>query len=230
MRPRTPVRSIRGFVLIVYCAALLPFVTVHAEPDFEGSWLIDEKLSDDPRKAFKGKLKKISYPTPRPPKRADKEDTTYDRTQDNYWDTVREGKERSSIKDLRRLGTVYPLVKNSRFDIARHIDGYEIVYDGELPRNVIPNPEGRVFSASGDELVVDTLGHTLSYWDGQVLVLESDPPTGGKVIERLEIKGNPRQLHHSIKLRMRILKEPVELKRVFQSADTSAHDHAFTAH
>ena len=211
---------------VLWCTVLFIGI-VHAEPTFEGSWLVDKKLSDDPQKAFKGKLRKIGYETPTASKRADGEETALDRTQDNYWDMVRDGKESSSIKDLRRLGTAYPLVKNSRFDISRHTDGYEIVYDGELPRTVVPSANGRVYSASGDELVVDTLGHTLSYWDGQVLVLDCDPPTGGKVIERLELQDNPRQLNYSIKIRMNILKEPVELKRVFRPADTSALDPSF---
>ena len=224
-----PVTSLLRSALTVLCSTVLIFSTVYAEPTFEGSWLVDKKLSDDPKKVFKGKIRKIGLPTPTASKRADKDEAAMDRTQERYWDTVREGKEGSSIKDLRRLGTAYPLVKNSRFDISRHSEGYEIVYDSELPRTVIPNPGGRIFSAKGDELVVDTLGHTLSYWEGQVLVLESDPPSGGKVVERLEVQDNPRQLNYSIKIRMKILKEPVELKRVFRPADTSALDPSFIA-
>ncbi len=226
---KASVTSTFRFLLPAIFAALLLAGAARGEPVIEGSWLIDEKLSDDPKKAFKGKLRKSAHPTPSSPAKASGGGTVYDRTQANYWGTVSKGNEGSSIKDLRRLGTAYPLVKNRRFDIARDNDVYEIVYDGELPRMVIPNPNGRVFSASGDELVVDTLGHTLSYWEGQVLVIESDPPAGGKVIERLDVQDSPRQLNYSIKIRMKILKEPVEIKRVFQPADTSALNHAFTA-
>ena len=210
------------------CVTLIYIGGALAEPAIEGSWQLDEKLSDDPKKVFKGKLRKSSSPTPGSAKVAAADDTSFERTQQEYWALVKDGNERGSIKDLRRLGTAYPLVKNSHFDISRYSDGYEIVYDQDLPRTVIPNPAGRVFTASGDELVVDTMGHTLTYWDGQVLVIESDPPTGGKVIERLEVQGSPRQLHYSIKIRLRVLKEPVELKRVFQPTGTSALEHSFT--
>ena len=98
----------------------------------------------------------------------------------------------------------------------------EILYDGVLPRSIKPNPGGRVFSASGEELVADTLGHTLAYWEGDTLILETDPPNGGKVIEKITVKNNPRQLLYQIKLQMRILKEPVEIKRVFEPA-TETH-------
>ena len=206
----------------ILAVLLLAAGVAHAEPAIEGSWVIDEELSDDTKKAFSGKLRKKGFPTPRPPVRKGEEKGPYYDTQSAYWDTVREGKERSSLKNLRRLGAVYPLVKAGRFDIARLEDGYEILYDGELPRSIKPNPGGRVFSASGEELVADTLGHTLAYWESDTLILETDPPSGGKVIEKITVKNNPRQLLYQITLQMRILKEPVEIKRVFEPA-TETH-------
>ena len=70
--------------------------------------------------------------------------------------------------------------------------------------------------------MADTLGHTLAYWESGTLILETDPPNGGKVIEKITVKSNPRQLLYQIKLEMRILKEPVEIKRVFEPA-TETH-------
>lgn len=211
--------ALRIRLLIILCIVILGCLCVcglvFAEPTLEGTWVLNKKLSDDPKKVFKKKLRKRSYPTPVARKSDNHKDRTFERIQDNYWSAVREGKEASSIKDLRRLGTAYPLVKNKRFDITRRPKAYDFLYDGELPREVRPNPAGRVYSASGDELVVDTLGHTLSYWEGQVLVLEGDPPTGGKIIERFAIEEDPLRLTYSITIRMNILKEPVELRRVY---------------
>ena len=89
-----------------------------------------------------------------------------------------------------------------------------VTYDEEISRNVRPNPEGRVFSASGDELVSDTFGHTLAYWQNKTLVLETDPPHGGQIVEKFALNGE-QQLTYSIRLNMRVLKERSELRLVF---------------
>jgi hypothetical protein len=68
-----------------------------------------------------------------------------------------------------------------------HIDGYGDValsYDGKLTRYLAPNPAGRVFSASGKELVGDEFGRSLSYWDDAVLVVETITAWGVAVVER----------------------------------------------
>ncbi len=70
---------------------------------------------------------------------------------------------------------------------ALHIDGYgdvAVTYDGKITRYLAPNPDGRVFSASGKELVGDEFGLTLSYWDDAVLVVETTTPWGVKLVER----------------------------------------------
>ena len=70
---------------------------------------------------------------------------------------------------------------------ALHIDGYgdvAVTYDGKITRYLAPHPDGRVFSASGKELVGDEFGLTLSYWDDTVLVVETTTPWGVKLVER----------------------------------------------
>ena len=133
-----------------------------------------------------------------------------------YWDRVREREERRSLRNLHRLGTVFPLLTATRLEITASADGYLMVYDGDLPRQVRPNAAGRVFSARGDELVADTLGHTLSYREGASLVLETDPPDGGgKYFEHLDAHAVPGRLEYRVTVDLRVLEEPVEVRRVF---------------
>ena len=133
---------------------------------------------------------------------------------------MRGGKENKPSRLLRRLGIAYPLVKAERIDIAEEVGGYRLSYDIDLPRSVRPNPNGKVFSAKGGELVRDTFGFTLTYWENETLVNEIDAPEGGKVIERLTVRENPHQLEYIVRIELRILREPIEIKRVFNPAGT----------
>ena len=190
-----------------------------AAPAITGAWTLDEKGSADPDKLFKGKLRRDAYPVPRM-KSGGERSTPYDLNQLAYWESVRDGKDAHSSKNLRRLGIAYPMVKAQRLDIADEDGGYRVTYDTDLPRSVRPNPNGKVFSAKGDELVQDTFGFTLAYWDNDTLVIEADAPEGGKVIERLTIRENPHQLEYVVRVELRLLLQPVEVKRLFNAAGT----------
>ena len=190
-----------------------------ATPAISGAWTLDEKASADPEKLFKGKLPRDGYPVPHMQAGAERS-TPYDLNQLAYWDTVRDGKENKPSRNLRRLGIAYPMIKAERIDIADEVGAYRITYDIDLPRLVRPNPNGKVFSAKGNELVQDTFGFTLTYWDNDTLVNEVDAPEGGKVIERLTLRENPHQLEYVVRIELRILREPVEIKRLFNPAGT----------
>lgn len=189
-----------------------------AAPAIEGNWVLNDDASTDPDDAFDDMLRRDAYPVPYMEPGPGDASTPQDASQTEYWETVRKGKETHSMKNLQRLGAAYPLVMAERVDIHEDGAGLEIVYDEVLPRGLQLNPKGRVFSASGDELTHDTIGYTLAYWDGDVLALETDLPEGGKVYERFRAYDNPRQLEYMIKLKMRVLKEPVEFKRILEPA------------
>ncbi len=190
-----------------------------AAPTITGAWTLDEKGSADPDKLFKGKLRRDAYPVPHMQSGGERS-TPYDLNQLAYWETVRDGKEAHPSRSLRRLGIAYPMVKAVRLDIAEEVDGYRLTYDTDLPRSVRPNANGKVFSAKGDELVQDTFGFTLTYWDNDTLVVEADAPEGGKVIERLTVRENPHQLEYVVRVELRMLPQPVEVKRLFNPAGT----------
>lgn len=208
--------SLRSLPLLALLALLTSGV-VHAASPLVGDWTLDKKASTDPEDAFEDKLRRDSFPVPNTQSGGQRE-TQHDLTQLSYWDTVRKGKEANSIKNLRRLGTAYPLVKAERLTLVEEEGGMGITYDGDLPRSLRPNPNGKVFSAKGDELVHDTFGYTLSYWDRDSLVLESDAPEGGRIVERLTVRENPHQLEYVVRVQMALLLEPVQLTRIFNPA------------
>ncbi|CAN0491355.1 unnamed protein product, partial [Phaeothamnion confervicola] len=163
--------------LLVFCLLTLLCCTqqVCAAASIVGAWSLDEKGSGDPEKLFKGKLRRHSEPVPRMQGGGERS-TPYDVTQLAYWDSVRAGKEARSSKSLRRLGIAYPMVKAESLNIAEEVGGYRVTYDNDLPRSVRPNANGKVFSAKGNELVQDTFGFTLTYWENDSLVVEADAP------------------------------------------------------
>ena len=119
------------------------------------------------------------------------------------------------------MGSAYPLVTFTKLLIETQPTPQHLTftYEDSLIRQVIPNQNGRIYSAKGDELVEDSIGHTLSYWIGSSLFLETDSPTGGKYVEELKIsKTNKTILHYRVKLNLPSLKEPVEIKRVFRKS------------
>lgn len=210
----------RATAVIALTSLLLAVVPRYVSADtgpFVGQWVLDHKVSDDAEDVFDGKLRRERFPTAMAQNDRSQRRSGVEQAQAEYWERIRQSEERRSTKDLRRLGTVYPLIQTTRLDVQKQVggDGYIFVYDDDLPRAVRPNPAGRVFSARGDELVADSFGHTLSYLEGETLVLETDPPEGGKFIERFTVRPAPRRLEYRATIDMRVLSEPVELVRHF---------------
>lgn len=205
--------------LLVLCVFLSMSVAqpLRAAPGAVGAWTLDEKGSADPEKLMKGKLRRRGEPMPVMQSGGERS-TPYDLAQLAYWETVRDGKEAKPSKMLRRLGIAYPMVKAERLDLAEEDGGLRITYDVDLPRSVRPNANGKVFSAKGDELVRDTFGYNLAYWENDSLVVETDAPEGGKVTERFTVRENPHQLEYKVRVQLRMLLEPLEVVRLFNPA------------
>jgi len=213
-------RALACAVLMLCCSAVQFAASAADVTRLSGHWTLDEDRSEDAEDAFDGKLRKRRFGSSLPTSGTGPggRRTTADKSQDEYWRTVAEKEERRSASNLHRLGTLYPLITAAELDISPAGSGLDIIYDGLLPRYVLPNPDGRVFSASGDELVADSIGYTLAYWDGDDLMLETDPPDGGKYIERLRLSDGGTRIEYRIKVRSRVLEEPVEMVREFVRA------------
>ena len=94
--------------------------------------------------------------------------------------------------DSRRAGTVANAsVTANRMVSAKALklyvsDRIVISYDGKLKRLIIPNPAGRVISASGKGIYEDAIGETLAYLDDGALMVETRTHAAERVVERFE--------------------------------------------
>lgn len=209
------------FILIV-CLLICTFTNpVAANTSLAGHWLIDKKASDSPDVALKKKFRKSKPGQRRPRGMRDPTAKPADTALGNYWRTLNDGQERRASKNLRRVGTAYPLItfEELQIDNLENYDGFVFNYEKSLPREVFPNPNGRIYTAKGDELVSDEIGHTLSYWDGSSLLLETDSPTGGRYLEELKLSKANNQLQYRVTLDLPILTETVEVRKIFKRAN-----------
>ena len=193
-----------------------------ANAEFSGRWVLDENQSEAAEDMLKKKFRRLKPGQTRPYGMRDPTGTTAEGALENYWRTLNEGRERRASKNLRRVGSAYPLVTFTKLHIEAQPASQHLTftYEDSLIRQVIPNQNGRIYTAKGDELVADSIGHTLSYWMGPALFLETDSPTGGKYIEELKIsKTNKTILHYRVKLNLPSLKEPVEIRRAFRRSN-----------
>ena len=193
-----------------------------ADTEFSGRWVLDESQSEAAEDMLKKKFRRLKPGQTRPYGMRNPTGTTAEGALENYWRTLNEGRERRASKNLRRVGSAYPLVTFTKLHIEAQPASQHLTftYEDSLIRQVIPNQNGRIYTAKGDELVADSIGHTLSYWMGPALFLETDSPTGGKYIEELKIsKTNKTILHYRVKLNLPSLKEPVEIRRAFRRSN-----------
>ena len=193
-----------------------------ANTEFSGRWVLDENQSEAAEDMLKKKFRRLKPGQTRPYGMRNPTGTTAEGALENYWRTLNEGRERRASKNLRRVGSAYPLVTFTKLHIEAQPTSQHLTftYEDSLIRQVIPNQNGRIYTAKGDELVADSIGHTLSYWMGPALFLETDSPTGGKYIEELKIsKTNKTILHYRVKLNLPSLKEPVEIRRAFRRSN-----------
>jgi hypothetical protein len=205
-------------LIVVFCYAS----PVAAEFELVGRWILDAKQSESPEDMLKKKFRRLRPGQMRPYGMHDPSGKTAERALENYWRTLNDGRERKASKNLRRVGSAYPLITftNLLVEALPSSQNLTFIYEDALVRQIMPNQAGRIYTAKGDELVADSIGHTLSYWIDSTLFLETDSPTGGKYIEELQISTSDSNiLHYRVKLNLPTLKEPVEIERVFRKSN-----------
>ncbi len=165
--------------MILFCGCAAAFSVAPAAPDnraaLAGTWILNESASDsiDERFSHFRKAKRGGF-------RDDGIGGRTDRT------GSRRSRKGGDDEDVAPRGSLRDLVSAARLAIAGQ-EHVSISYDEQITRKLEPNPNGRVYSASGDELVVDRFGYTLSFWDGDVLVIETTTRRGLDVVERYRL-------------------------------------------
>jgi head-tail adaptor len=79
----------------------------------------------------------------------------------------------------------------------------------------VPNPGGRVFTASGQELVQSEIGFTLAYAKDQTLNLETRIKKGGQLLEVISLSADGDTLTINIEIDRRDWKWIAKVDRVF---------------
>ena len=89
-----------------------------------------------------------------------------------------------------------------------------ISYDNKTKRLLTPNPNGRVYSATGAGLSNDELGETLSYIENDVLFIETRTEVG-KIKERIDPIAEPGKLTITWNIKAPSMERAVEMTTVY---------------
>ncbi len=184
-------------------------------PVLAGRWQLDPDSSTDPASQLKGiresKIRLKSSVTPGPGARPG------EGTQQRYWQEANAGKQWQHSKELVHAGPLQRVLESENLEIISRDEGYLFIYADGYERPVVPNPGGRVFTASGDELVKTEIGYTLAYWENETLVLETRIERGGEMFERITTETDGRLRVH-ITIDRRDWKWIAKLDRLFTRA------------
>lgn len=217
--PITPlVIALMGAVISIYVSAnsLADSDSKKPKVDISGFWALDEALSDDPKPILKeiGKSKKKKKRGSDSPKGSNKPigSDTYRR----YWEHVSDDKEWRTTANAAHGGSIKSLLFNKRLAVASTDNGFKVWYQDGFVRDINPNPYGRVFSASGDELVANGLGRTLSYVKKKRIISETRTKPRGEIIESFEPSADGKTLAVIVKVDRPDWEKIVELKQVYR--------------
>ena len=196
------------FMTLIYC------MPISADPaTIVGRWQLDVMLSDNAVDKLKGiRASKHKY-IPSMVRESDRPSTQS--TEQRYWQELNEGREWKRSKELAHAGPVQRLLESENLEIVTANGGFLFIYADGYERKVIPNPGGRIFTASGNELVSTEIGHTLAYWKDASLMLETRTAHGGKLTEYIETSADGTRLTMKIEIDRRDWKQIVYLDRVF---------------
>lgn len=186
-----------------------------ASPALAGRWQLDAAASTDPATEMKGiraskvrAASRVSRPAGTRPGQA---------TEQRYWQEANAGEQWRHSKELVHAGPLQRILESENLEIISRDDGYLFVYADGFERPVVPHAAGRVFTASGDELVKTDIGYTLAYWEDETLVLETRIERGGEMFERVTIDADNR-LRIDVTIDRRDWKWVAQLERLFEPA------------
>lgn len=91
-----------------------------------------------------------------------------------------------------------------------------VLYDKSVKRLFPINTIGKSYSLKGNGAVQDTLGETVSWFEGKRLVVDTDIKGGDRLIEHFTVSEDGKELTLLAKLRRSDLARTIEFKRVFR--------------
>lgn len=162
-------------LLMIFCAT-----PGFANEVYNGSWQLDEKRSDDLQDVMervrRENQEEIDQREEERQKRQQRPDIF---GRDRSWDDNRARGATAIIPKLMRTLISSQIIK---IYFSRKL---AIAYDKSAKRLLTPNPNGRVYSASGAGISKDEIGETLSYIEDGVLYIETRTAVG-RLKERID--------------------------------------------
>ncbi|MEM7541340.1 MAG: hypothetical protein AAF384_07095 [Pseudomonadota bacterium] len=169
-----------GALLLALCACLTA-PTISASDTVNGSWRVNETLSDDydeVAKELSDKLHK-EYRQKQQQKFINQENLDHaERTRRR----IREERREFSWTIPEHIEQMLH-AQTLRIHNARKV---VLLYDSGRKRLLTVNPAGRAYSVRGTEISKDDVGTSLTYFDEEALIVETDVRYGGKMVERFE--------------------------------------------
>lgn len=189
MKPNSRRACFLFVALLAAAGRAVPAAEVMVLPEYAGRWVVNEKLSDDVEKKMdemrpvRGRPRDDETSGERRAMRSDENGPKHPVVEKEDDETSFFGGLFGHKHKPGRDGPMQKLMATRVIEITLDGKGYLVTYDGALQRHVVPHL-GKVYSASGAELVADDLGETLAYWKDGDLVLETEMKPRGYLVQR----------------------------------------------
>jgi hypothetical protein len=196
--------QITGLILL-----LLSQSAVSANDAFNGTWLFNKNRSDDLQDVMemirRQNQEDIDQREAEKQKRQQKVDIF---GKNREWDDRRGRPATAVVPKMMRALISSEMIK---IYYSRKL---AISYDNKTKRLLTPNPNGRVYSATGAGLNNDELGETLSYIENDVLFIETRTEVG-KIKERIDPIAEPGKLTITWNIKAPSMERAVEMTTVY---------------
>ncbi len=190
-------------VLIVAAFYLVCENSIAVE-DINGNWVLDSDSSDEFDSASKALNKSIKKAR----RKAESENQKFDngprpRQRNRYDSQVRateaQIKDSSAVKHWGGPDEQDLIFQTStiKFYVGRKVVA---LYGSSQKRMLTINPSGRAYSYSGTEVTDDYVGRSLTYIDGEILVIETTGVTGIEFSEKYNVDKETGQLVQSLEV------------------------------
>jgi hypothetical protein len=188
------------------CAALLlawltalPGVACAAAPEaFNGTWLLDAERSQEFEEAGREFNKRLNEEERSKRKQEFERPQTASNPTRNRFQAQADAAIEMIKEDHRSNAwsvpdNAEPLIgaASIKLYVARKI---AVLYDGGIRRLLTINPGGRAFSLRGSEITDDEIGRSLTYFEDEALIIETEFGVGGRLVERYSVAGDGARL------------------------------------